>query len=207
MKQPEAFKGYQQTKRPNVINLEQGKIPPQALELEEAVLGAMLIDKKGVDEVIDLIQPEAFYKTAHQIIFEAIFQLFQDSQPIDLLTVSSELRKKGKLESVGGEFYLVQLSQRVASSAHIEFHARIILQKFIQRSLIKISNEIIESAYKESTDVFDLLDEAESKLYDVTQGNIKKSSESAQNLVLEAKKKIEEISKRDGLSGVSTGFE
>ncbi len=177
------------------------------MELEEAVLGAMLIDKKGVDEVIDLIQPEVFYKATHQTIFEAIFQLFQDSQPIDLLTVSSELRKKEKLESVGGEFYLVQLSQRVASSAHIEFHARIILQKFIQRSLIKISNEIIESAYKESTDVFDLLDEAESKLYDVTQGNIKKSSESAQNLVLEAKKKIEEISKQDGLSGVSTGFE
>ena len=198
---------FAKTSNPTVINLQQGKIPPQALELEEAVLGAMLIDKKGVDEVIDLIQPEAFYKAAHQTIFEAIFQLFQDSQPIDLLTVSSELRKKGKLESVGGEFYLVQLSQRVASSAHIEFHARIILQKFIQRSLIKISNEIIESAYKESTDVFDLLDEAESKLYDVTQGNIKKSSESAQNLVLEAKKKIEEISKRDGLSGVSTGFE
>lgn len=198
---------FAKTSNPTVISLQQGKIPPQALELEEAVLGAMLIDKKGVDEVIDLIQPEAFYKAAHQTIFEAIFQLFQDSQPIDLLTVSSELRKKGKLESVGGEFYLVQLSQRVASSAHIEFHARIILQKFIQRSLIKISNEIIESAYKESTDVFDLLDEAESKLYDVTQGNIKKSSETAQNLVLEAKKKIEEISKRDGLSGVSTGFE
>ncbi|MGY8922990.1 MAG: replicative DNA helicase [Flavobacteriales bacterium] len=187
--------------------LKQGKIPPQAVELEEAVLGAMLIDKKGVDEVIDILQPDAFYKTANQLIFEAIYQLFQDSQPIDLLTVSSELRKKGKLESIGGEFYLVQLSQRVASSAHIEFHARIILQKFIQRSLIKISNEIIESAYKESTDVFDLLDEAESKLYDVTQGNIKKSSQTAQSLVLEAKAKIEEISKRDGLSGVSTGFE
>ena len=198
---------YVKTPNPAVINLQQGKIPPQALELEEAVLGAMLIDKKGVDEVIDILQPDAFYKTSHQLIFEAIYQLFQDSQPIDLLTVSSELRKKGKLEAVGGEFYLVQLSQRVASSAHIEFHARIILQKFIQRSLIKISSEIIESAYKESTDVFDLLDEAESKLYDVTQGNIKKSSETAQNLVLEAKKKIEEISKRDGLSGVSTGFE
>ncbi|MDG2062431.1 MAG: replicative DNA helicase [Flavobacteriaceae bacterium] len=197
------------SKRQNstVINLQQGKIPPQALELEEAVLGAMLIDKKGVDEVIDLIQPEAFYKKAHQTIFEAIFQLFQDSQPIDLLTVSSQLRKKEKLESVGGEFYLVQLSQRVASSAHIEFHARIILQKFIQRSLIRISNEIIESSYKESTDVFDLLDEAESKLYDVTQGNIKNSSKSAQNLVMEAKKKIEEISRQDGLSGISTGFE
>jgi replicative DNA helicase len=198
---------YVKTPNPAVINLQQGKIPPQALELEEAVLGAMLIDKKGVDEVIDILQPDAFYKISHQLIFDAIYQLFQDSQPIDLLTVSSELRKKGKLEAVGGEFYLVQLSQRVASSAHIEFHARIILQKFIQRSLIKISNEIIESAYKESTDVFDLLDEAESKLYDVTQGNIKKSSETAQNLVLEAKKKIEEISKRDGLSGVSTGFE
>ena len=166
----------------------------------------MLIDKKGVDEVIDILQPDAFYKTAHQYIFNAIYQLFHDSQPIDLLTVSSALRKDGKLEIVGGEFYLVQLSQRVASSAHIEFHARIILQKFIQRTLIRISNEIIETAYKDSTDVFDLLDEAESKLYDVTQGNIKRSSQSAQNLVIEAKTRIEEISKREGLSGVSTGF-
>ena len=191
----------------NLVNLEVGKIPPQAVDLEEAVIGAMLIDKKGVDEVIDILQPDAFYKTAHQYIFNAIYQLFHDSQPIDLLTVSSALRKDGKLEIVGGEFYLVQLSQRVASSAHIEFHARIILQKFIQRSLIRISNEIIETAYKDSTDVFDLLDEAESKLYDVTQGNIKRSSQSAQNLVIEAKTRIEEISKREGLSGVSTGFQ
>ncbi len=199
--------GLKKVATPAVINLQQGKIPPQALDLEEAVLGAMLIDKKGVDEVIDILQPEAFYKTAHQYIFESIYALFHDSQPIDLLTVSAALRKEGKLDAVGGEFYLVQLSQRVASSAHIEFHARIILQKFIQRSLIRISNEIIETAYKDSTDVFDLLDEAESKLYDVTQGNIKKSSETAQNLVLEAKKRIEDISKREGLSGVSTGFE
>ncbi len=199
--------GLKKIQSPAVINLQQGKIPPQALDLEEAVLGAMLIDKKGVDEVIDILQPDAFYKTAHQYIFNAIYQLFHDSQPIDLLTVSSALRKDGKLEIVGGEAYLVQLSQRVASSAHIEFHARIILQKFIQRSLIRISNEIIETAYKDSTDVFDLLDEAESKLYDVTQGNIKRSSQSAQNLVIEAKTRIEEISKREGLSGVSTGFQ
>ena len=191
----------------SVISLQQGKIPPQAIDLEEAVLGAMLIDKKGVDTVIDILQTDVFYKTAHQYIFESIYHLFETSEPIDLLTVSSALRKNNKLELVGGQFYLVQLSQKVASSAHIEFHARIILQKYIQRSLIKISNEIIENAYKESTDVFDLLDEAESKIYDVTQGNIKKSSESAQNLVIEAKKRIEEISKRDGLSGVSSGFE
>jgi replicative DNA helicase len=172
-----------------VIALQQGKLPPQALDLEEAVIGAMMIDKKGVDEVIDLLQPDAFYKLAHQYIFESILNLFQNSQPIDLLTVSADLRKNGKLESVGGDYYLVQLTQKVASSAHIEFHARIILQKFIQRSLIRISNEIIESSYKESTDVFDLLDEAESKLYDVAQGNIKKSSDTAQNLVMLAKKK------------------
>jgi len=190
-----------------VINLKQGKLPPQALDLEEAVLGAMLIDKKGVDEVIDLLQPEAFYKTAHQYIFESIFNLFQNSQPIDLLTVSADLRKKGKLDVAGGDFYLIQLTQKIASSAHIEFHARIILQKYIQRSLIRISNEIIESSYKESIDVFDLLDEAESKLYDVSQGNIKRSSDTAQNLVMLAKKKIEEIANQEGLSGVSTGFQ
>ena len=190
-----------------VISLQQGKLPPQAIELEEAVLGAMLIDKKGVDEVIDLLEPEAFYKTAHQTIFESIFNLFQNSQPIDLLTVSADLRKNGKLESMGGDYYLVQLTQKVASSAHIEFHARIILQKYIQRSLIRISNEIIESSYKESIDVFDLLDEAESKLYDVALGNVKKSSDTAQNLVMLAKKKIEEIANKDGLSGVATGFE
>ena len=190
-----------------VISLQQGKLPPQAIELEEAVLGAMLIDKKGVDEVIDLLEPAAFYKTAHQNIFESILNLFQNSQPIDLLTVSSDLRKNGKLESIGGDYFLVQLTQRVASPAHIEFHARIILQKYIQRSLIRISNEIIESSYKESIDVFDLLDEAESKLYDVAQGNIKKSSDTAQNLVMLAKKKIEEIANKEGLSGIATGFE
>ena len=191
----------------NLVNLEMGKIPPQAIDLEEAVIGAMLIDKKGVDEVIDILQPEAFYKEANQHVFSAIHELFETSEPIDLLTVSARLRKMGLLEKVGGDFYLVQLSKKVSTSAHIEFHARIILQKFIQRSLIKISNEIIDNAYKESIDVFDLLDEAESKLYDVTQGNIKKSSESAQNLVIQAKKRIEDIAKRDGLSGVATGFE
>ncbi len=159
-----------------IINLEKGKLPPQVLDLEEAVLGAMMIDKKGVDEVIDILQPDAFYKEAHKHIFEAIFQLFTDSQPIDLLTVSAQLKKSAKLDLAGGDFYLIQLTQKISSSAHIEFHSRIILQKYIQRSLIKISSEIIEESYDETTDVFDLLDKAESKLYEVTQGNIKRSS-------------------------------
>lgn len=190
-----------------IINLEKGKLPPQALDLEEAVLGAMMIDKKGVDEVIDILQPDAFYKEAHKHIFEAIVQLFTDTQPIDLLTVSAQLKKNAKLDLVGGDFYLIQLTQKISSSAHIEFHSRIILQKFIQRSLIKISSEIIEESYDETTDVFDLLDKAESKLYEVTQGNIKRSSETAQSLVIQAKKRIEEIANKEGLSGVATGFE
>ena len=144
--------------RSALINLEKGKLPPQALELEEAVLGAMMIDKKGVDEVIDILQADAFYKDGHKHIFEAITQLFTDTQPIDLLTVSAQLKKNAKLELAGGDFYLIQLTQKISSSAHIEFHSRIILQKYIQRSLIKISSEIIEESYDETTDVFDLLD-------------------------------------------------
>jgi len=193
-------------KSPSVVSFERGKIPPQALDLEEVVLGAMMIDKKGVDAVIDILHPYAFYKEAHQFVFEAIVKLFENTEPIDLLTVSSKLKSEGRLDKVGGDYYLVQLTQKVSSSAHIEYHARIILQKYIQRSLIKISTEIIEDSYDETQDVFDLLDTAESKLYDVTQGNIKKSTETAQSLVIQAKKKIEEISNKDGLSGVPSGF-
>ncbi len=192
--------------KPKLVGLDQGRIPPQALDLEEAVLGAMMIDKKGVDEVIDILKPDAFYSEKHKYIFEAIVQLFNDTQPVDLLTVSAQLKKNAKLEHVGGDFYLIQLTQKIASSAHIEFHSRIILQKFIQRSLIKISNEIIEESYSDTTDVFDLLDKAESKLYEVTQGNIKRSTETAQSLVIQAKKRIEEIANKEGLSGVPTGF-
>ena len=205
MKQPNQLKGYK-LETNKIINLEQGKLPPQALDLEQVVLGAMMIDKKGVDEVIDILSPHAFYKESHRYIFESVFKLFENSEPIDLLTVSSQLRKDGKLDMVGGDFYLISLTQKVSSSAHIEFHARIILQKFIQRSLIKISNEIIEEAYDETKDVFDLLDNAEAKLYEVTQGNVKKSTETAQSLVIQAKKKIEEISNKDGLSGIPSGF-
>ena len=190
-----------------VVNLSDGKIPPQAIDLEEAVLGAMLIDEKGVNEIIELLSPEVFYKRSHQLIYESVERLFRESEPIDLLTVSADLKKNKNFESAGGDFYLISLSQKVSSSAHIEFHSRIILQKYIQRKLITISNEIIQKSYNESTDVMDLLDEAESKLYDVAQGNIKTSTESAQNLVIRAKTRIEEIAKQEGLSGVSTGFE
>jgi replicative DNA helicase len=196
-----------ETENQAIVNLSDGRIPPQAIDLEEAVLGAMLIDEKGVNEIIELLSPEVFYKRSHQLIYESIERLFRESEPIDLLTVSADLKKNKNFEPAGGDFYLISLSQKVSSSAHIEFHSRIILQKYILRKLITISNEIIQKSYNESTDVMDLLDEAESKLYDVAQGNIKTSTESAQNLVIRAKARIEEIAKQEGLSGVSTGFE
>lgn len=186
-----------------IIPLEKGKIPPQDISLEQAVLGAMMIDKKGVDEVIDVLNADVFYKVQHQYIYQAIYELFQQTQPVDLLTVAEQLRKNGNLEAIGGEYYLIQLTQKVSSSAHVEFHSRIILQKFIQRSLIRISSEIIEDAYDETTDVFDLLDSAESKLYEVTQGNLKRSTESAGELVIKARKKIEELSNREDTLAVS----
>ena len=206
MEDPNPLKVFQ-NETSSVLNINDGKLPPQAIDLEEAVIGAMLIDEKGVDEVIEILIPEVFYKKSHQLIFESIERLFKNSEPIDLLTVSADLKKSKNLKNVGGEFYLIELSQKVSSSAHIEHHARIIQQKFIQRKLIQISNEVINKAYDESTDVLDLLDQAESKLYDVTQGHLKKSSVSAEDLVREAKKKIDEISKQDGLSGVSSGFD
>ncbi len=194
------------TDRSKIINLEKGKLPPQAPDLEEAVLGAMMTDKKGIDEVIDILHPEVFYDRRHQEIYAAIYKLFQNSEPIDLLTVSNQLRKSGKLDLAGGDFYIIGLTQKIASSAHIEFHSRVILQKYIQRRLIWISSEIIESAYDETSDVFDLLDEAEGKIFEITQGNLKKEPENAQSLVQQALDKIQEISNQEGMSGLTTGF-
>ena len=174
MKRVSNFNADQYGEKASVFSLQTGKLPPQAVDLEEVVLGAMMIDKKGVDEVIDILQPEAFYKESHQLIFNAIISLFEKQEPIDIKTVSFQLKKDGNLNSVGGDYYLIELSQKVSSSAHIEFHSRIILQKFIQRKLISISNDIIEDSYDETSDVFDLLDKAESKIYDISQRNLKK---------------------------------
>ena len=140
--------------------IERGKIPPQDIDTEEVILGAMLIDKKGVDDVIDILNPEVFYTKAHQLIYQAMFELFTQSEAIDLRTVTNQLRKMGNLEAVGGELSLINLTQRVSSSAHVQFHARIVLQKFIKRKLIEIAANIIEEAYDDTVDVFDSLDNA-----------------------------------------------
>ncbi|WP_233861958.1 replicative DNA helicase [Tenacibaculum piscium] len=205
MERTQSFRGTKNEKA-RVISLEKGKLPPQALELEEAVLGAMMIDKKGIDEVIDILSPDSFYDKRHQQVYQAIYTLFQNSEPIDMLTVINQLSKSGTLELAGGDFFVIKLTQKVASSAHIDFHSHVILEKYIQRKLITISSEIIEKAYDETVEVFDLLDEAEGKLFEVTQGNLKKGAEKADSLVQQSINRIQEISGKEGMSGLQTGF-
>ena len=191
----------------NVYDAAIGKLPPQAIEIEEAVLGALMLDRDSLANVIDSLKEDTFYRLEHQKIFGAIFQLFRDSKPVDILTVVQELKKRGELDLVGGVSYVTSLTNRVASTANIEFHTRILNQKQIQRELIKVSTEIIKDAYEESTDALELLDKAEKNLFAVAEGNIKKNFSKMSELIMEAKKQIEKAGQQqDGLSGVPSGF-
>ena len=184
-----------------------GKLPPQAVDLEEAVLGALMLDKDALTNVIDILQPKSFYKEAHNRIFGAIQRIFQRSEPIDILTVTQDLKKSGELEIVGGAYYISQLTNRVASSANAEFHARIIAQKYIQRELIRISTETIRDAYEDTSDVFDLLDKAEKNLYTIVESNIRKNYDKMHTLIGEAIKEIEAArDQKEGVTGVASGF-
>ena len=184
-----------------------GKIPPQATDLEEAVLGALMLEKDALSTVIDILKPEVFYNEAHKKIFEAIQQLFQKSKPVDILTVTSEMRTNGTLEIIGGAYYITNLTNRVVSAANIEYHARIISQKYIQRELIRISTEIITNAYEDTTDIFDLLDHAEKNLFDIAQNNLRRDTQKMDEIVKQSLATLEELrTKTDGLTGVPSGF-
>lgn len=184
-----------------------GKLPPQAVDLEEAVLGALMLEKDALSSVIDILKPDIFYKDAHQKIFKTIQYLFEKTSPVDILTVTAQLRVQGELEMIGGAYYITELTNRVASAANIEYHARIIIQKFIQRELIRISTDIITSAYEDTTDVLDLLDKAEKNLFDIAQNNLRRDSRKMDDILRETLKEIEALKdKKDGLTGVASGF-
>lgn len=189
------------------LNMEYGRMPPQAVDLEEAVLGAIMIERDAVIAVLDILKPESFYKESHQKIYRSIVDISMAEKPIDILTVTEELKKKGELEEVGGAAYITQLTGRVASAAHLEFHARIVAQKYIQRELIRVSSDIQGKAFDESIDVDELLDFSEQQLFEIAEGNIKKETSKINALIKEAIEQIEEASKReDSLSGVPSGF-
>ena len=191
----------------DVSSLMYGRVMPQATPLEEAVLGAIMLDKDGLPTVIEILRKESFYKTSHQEIYDVMTNLFDRSQPIDILTVHEALKKAGKLEAVGGVNYLMELTNKVASAANIEYHARIISQKFIQRELIRISTDVIRDSFEDTKDVFELLDEAEQSLYDITDQNLNTSYEALSKLAVKAQKEIEITSQKEkGVTGIPTGF-
>ena len=184
-----------------------GKIPPQALELEEAVLGALMLEKNAAERVMDLLHPNCFYSDKHKVVFEAIKKLFADGEPIDLLTVKNQLAKNGTLEMAGGSVSIARLTNKVASAANLEFHSHLLIEKFIQRSLIQVSTEIGKEAYEETNDAFQLLDNAEKRLYAIKDESLKKNFNSIDDLVAKAIEQIESAkSSSDTITGVPTGF-
>jgi replicative DNA helicase len=188
------------------LSIADGKMPPNAVDFERLVIGTFLIDKKGLDHSIDLLTPEVFYDPRHQVIFSAILKLYEGNHPVDLMTIIQDLKKVDKLSQAGGDHYIIDLTMGVSSSAHIEYHVRVILEKYILRSLINVSANVIDSSYKESTDVFELLDKAEQSFFEITNGTIKKGFDTANSLVKQAIDTIKSLKDKEGLSGVPSGF-
>ena len=185
-----------------------GKVPPQAKDLEEAILGAIMLEKGAFEVVAEILKPNCFYVDSHQRIFSAMQSLAQKNMAIDMLTVVEELRTAEDLDQVGGPYAVAKLTNAVVSSANIEFHARIVLQKFIQRELIRISGEIIGDAYEDSTDVFDLLDLAESKLFEITNNHLRKNFDDIASVLVKTVERIEDMRNRqEDITGVPSGFE
>lgn len=184
-----------------------GRLQPQARDFEEAVLGALMLEKDAYSLVSEILRPESFYDRHHQMIYAAITDLAIRQEPVDILTVTEQLKKRGELEVVGGPFYITKLSSQVASSAHIEYHARIIAQKYLARELISFSSEIQTKSFDETLDVDDLMQEAEGRLFEISQRNLKKDYTQINPVISEAYELLQKAAARtDGLSGLESGF-
>lgn len=184
-----------------------GRLQPQDKDLEEAVLGAIMLEKDAYTIVCDILHPESFYEPAHQKIYQAIQSLGAAQRPIDMLTVMEQLRLNGTLEEVGGPAFIAELTSRVASSANVEYHARIVAQKYLARELITFASNIEAKAYDETNDVDDLMQEAEGKLFEISQRNVKKDFTQVDPLIKMAIEQIEAAANRaSGMSGLESGF-
>ncbi len=184
-----------------------GMKPPAAPEIEASVLGAMMIEKEAVPKALELLKPESFYLTSHRLIYEAMLSLFESSEPIDTVTLYEELKKREQIDEVGGAVYLSQLSQNISSAANIEYHAKIILEKQILRGLITSSHEIAKAAYEGTNDAFDILDQAERKIFEITESHLTQSYQGMDRAVRDALEYIEAIhSQSQQKFSVPTGF-
>ncbi len=191
----------------DTLGLEMGNKPPQALEVEEAVLGAMLIEPSAVDTALEELSASCFYDPRHRMIFEAMTELVNEHMSVDIITTSTKLRDKGNLEAVGGPVALAGLSEKVGAAAHIEYYVRILKQKSIQRDLITASYEILKQSYDDSVKVDDLIDQAQSKIYNAIQNSQKKELQDIGSVINEAMKEIEANQNKSGLNGVPSGYQ
>ena len=184
-----------------------GNLPPQAIDIEQAVIGALLIEREAYDQVCEILSPKSFYDHRHELIYECIRRLNLEEKPVDILTVADDLRAHNQLEEVGSEPYIMQLSGMVASSAHIEYHARIIAQKATARQLITYTSGIQTAASDPTTDVDELMQKAEGELFELSQTNLKKDYTQIDSVIREAYEMLQKAAARtDGLSGIPSGF-
>ncbi len=189
------------------IDTSYGHLQPQAPDIEKVVLGALMIDKDAFTVVSEIVRPETFYEPRHQKIFHAIRSLNIQEQPVDIMTVIEQLRKEGSLDDVGGPAYVVELSSRVASSAHIEYHSKILAQKFLARQLISFASKLETEAFDETVDVDELMQRAEGGLFELSQNNMKKDYSHIDPILMEAHKILLKASQnKGGLTGVPTGY-
>ena len=191
----------------DTLGLEMGNKPPQALEVEEAVLGAMLIEPSAVDTALEELSASCFYDPRHRMIFEAMTELVNEHMSVDIITTSTKLRDKGNLEAVGGPVALAGLSEKVGAAAHIEYYVRILKQKSIQRDLITAAYEILKQSYDDSVKVDDLIDQAQTKIYNAIQNSQKKELQDIGSVINEAMKEIEANQDKSGLNGVPSGYQ
>jgi replicative DNA helicase len=183
------------------------KVPPQAIDIEAAVLGAMLIDKNAAMKVFDILIDDNFYKEAHKKIFKAMASLFGRNEPMDIITVRNELKLKEQLDAVGGVFYLTDLTTKVTSSANIEYHAKIIVDKYLLRKVITESSIIIEKCFGEKRDALELIEDFQSKIFSLLENRMNKGFEDIKSAITRTIEQVEEMHGRGaGVSGVPTGF-
>ncbi|EPZ53363.1 replicative helicase [[Clostridium] sordellii ATCC 9714] len=185
-----------------------GRIPPHSVESEQSILGSILLDKEAIITVTETIQPEDFYKEAHKIIYECMMKLNNKNEPIDLITLTEELKKQGHLEDIGGISYITSLSTIVPTTSNVKYYADIVKEKSVLRKLIKVSNDILNSGYDSSIKVEDLLEKAEKKIFDISQEKSSEDFQSINSVLMDTYDMIEKLyTNKEDITGITTGFD
>lgn len=195
-------------KKTEITNANIGKLPPQNLEMEEAVLGAVMLEKDKLSDVTEILpRAECFYSDAHQKVYTAILELLSEGLSVDILTVAEKLNQKGQLELIGGTYALAKMTNSIVSSANVVSHAKIVMEKFIQRELIRVSGNILGESYEEGADVFELLDKAETELFEISNNYLRNDYQDLGSVLMDTLKQIEEAkNQKEEIIGVPTGY-